>query len=282
MDMNIIQSAATEVLVNLSLAVISLAGAYAVYYIRLGASKLKAQTAQIEDESARKVLDNALADVENLATKSVGAMEQTTAKALRDAVKSGAANREDLLALGKQVFNEVKAAIAPEAQKVITDNLGSFDDYLTKCIEDAVLKVKQSDPFITLPEGVLLEGNTVTEEAAPSSKEQGGAHMDVAQITTVIGAAASLLCTLVVGALTFFIKKTLATLEEADKRNAAQIAEAKKEAAEKIAKVEEKLNDLKADLPLVYVTREDYIRVMNRVEDKLDQILYGKGKGKEE
>jgi hypothetical protein len=94
--------------------------------------------------------------------------------------------------------------------------------------------------------------------------------------------AASLLCTLVVGALTFFIKKTLATLEEADKRNAAQIAEAKKEAAEKIAKVEEKLNDLKADLPLVYVTREDYIRVMNRVEDKLDQILYGKGKGKEE
>lgn len=171
MDMNIIQSAATEVLVNLALAVISLAGAYAVYYIRLGASKLKAQTAQIEDESARKVLDNALADVENLATTSVGAMEQTTAKALRDAVKSGAANREDLLALGKQVFNEVKAAIAPEAQKVITDNLGSFDDYLTKCIEDAVLKVKQSDPFITLPEGVLLEGDTVTEEAAPSSEE---------------------------------------------------------------------------------------------------------------
>lgn len=171
MDMNIIQSAATEVLVNLALAVISLAGACAVYYIRLGASKLKAQTAQIEDESARKVLDNALADVENLATKSVGAMEQTTAKALRDAVKSGAANREDLLALGKQVFNEVKAAIAPEAQKVITDNLGSFDDYLTKCIEDAVLKVKQSDPFITLPEGVLLEGDTVTEEAAPSSEE---------------------------------------------------------------------------------------------------------------
>lgn len=171
MDMNIIQSAATEVLVNLALAVISLAGAYAVYYIRLGASKLKAQTAQIEDESARKVLDNALADVENLATKSVGAMEQTTAKAIRDAVKSGAANREDLLALGKQVFNEVKAAIAPEAQKVITDNLGSFDDYLTKCIEDAVLKVKQSDPFITLPEGVLLEGDTVTEEAAPSSEE---------------------------------------------------------------------------------------------------------------
>ena len=95
--------------------------------------------------------------------------------------------------------------------------------------------------------------------------------MDVTQITTIIGASASLLCTLVVGALTFFNKKTLTTLEEADKKNATQIE-----------KVEEKLNDLKADLPLLYVTREDYIRIMNRVEDKLDQLLYGAGKGKEE
>lgn len=124
-----------------------------------------------------------------------------------------------------------------------------------------------------------------------SSKE---ALVDITQVTVLIGAAASLLCTLVVGALTFFVKKTLTTLENADKENAAQIAdakresaaqiaEAKRESAEKIAKVEEKLNDLKADLPLVYVTREDYIRVMNRVEDKLDQILYGgAAKGKED
>ena len=55
-----------------------------------------------------------------------------------------------------------------------------------------------------------------------------------------------------------------------------------REKTAQIEKVEEKLNDLKADLPLLYVTREDYIRVMNRVEDKLDQILYGSNKGKEE
>ena len=92
--------------------------------------------------------------------------------------------------------------------------------------------------------------------------------MDVSQITALIGAAASLLCTVVVGAM----KKTLTSLEEADKRN-----------AEDIKTLDKNLNDLKADLPLIYVTREDYIRVMNRVEDKLDQILYGgKAKGQEE
>lgn len=155
MDMEIIQSAATEMLVNIVLAVIALAGAYAVYYIRLGAANLKAQTAQLEDDGARQVLDDAITDVTHLATLTVNAMEQTTAKALREAVKSGAASREELLALGKQVFDEVKAATAPEAQEVITRNLGSFDAYLTKCIENAVLKVKQDTPALVV-ESVAL------------------------------------------------------------------------------------------------------------------------------
>ena len=87
--------------------------------------------------------------------------------------------------------------------------------------------------------------------------------MDTVQITALIGATASLVCTLIVGALTFFLKKTLTSLEKADERNAAKIAE-----------VEKDLNDLKADLPLIYVTREDFIRVSNNIDKKLDRLLY--------
>jgi Tfp pilus assembly major pilin PilA len=156
--MEAIQTIASEVLVNVALGVIALLGAYAMYYINVGVGMAKAKTAQIKDEASRKLLEDALDDVENLAVKSVGAMEQTTAKALRDAVKVGNGDREKLLALGRQVFDEVKAAITPEAQAVITRNLGSFDAYLTKCIEDAVRRVKQEDPYITL-EGELLSAD---------------------------------------------------------------------------------------------------------------------------
>ena len=51
MNMEVITSAASEVLVNVVLAVITLAGAYAVYYIRLAGTKVKEQTSQIKDES---------------------------------------------------------------------------------------------------------------------------------------------------------------------------------------------------------------------------------------
>ena len=156
MNMEIIQSVVSETLVNLVLAVITLAGTYAIYYIRLGASKLQAQTAQIADEKARQLLNNAVLDVANLVTLSVGAMEQTTAKALREAVKAGTKDRAELVALGRDVFNDVKKQIGPEAQRVITENLGSFDSYLKKCIENEVLKVKQADPIL-LPESIVFD-----------------------------------------------------------------------------------------------------------------------------
>ena len=167
MDMEIITSAASTTLANIVLAVIGLVGAYAVYYIRLAAAQAKAQTKQIEDKAARELLENALDDVVNLATVSVNAMEQTMAQAVRDKVKEGTANREELLELGRKVFREVKAAIAPEAQRVITQNLGSFDAYLTKCIEDAVLKVKRGDPYLTLS-GELLEGIQEAQTPTPA------------------------------------------------------------------------------------------------------------------
>lgn len=173
MDMNIITNAAGDVLTNIVLAVIALAGAYAVYLIRLVGAQVKAQTKQIKDEAAREVLENALDDVISLATVSVNAMEQTTAKAVRDGVKTGTNCKEELIALGKQVFDEVKAAIAPEAQRVITENLGSFDDYLTKCIEDAVLKVKRDGPCLTLS-GVLVDsiGEATVKEGFAESRTE--------------------------------------------------------------------------------------------------------------
>lgn len=142
MNLEVITQAAGTALTHIVLALLSLAAAYAVYYIRLAAAKAKAQTAKLTDERARAVLDHALDDVERLANKAVGCMEQTTAKALREAVKAGTADRAALVALGKQVFDEIKAAITPDAQRVITENLGSFDAYLTDCIEDAVRKIK--------------------------------------------------------------------------------------------------------------------------------------------
>lgn len=97
--------------------------------------------------------------------------------------------------------------------------------------------------------------------------------MEMAQITALIGAAASLLCTLVVGALTYFVKQTLNDFRKADERNAQKLAEVDKRHAANYKELTQQISDLKSDLPLVYVLREDFIRSMNNVDGKLDKII---------
>ena len=137
-----IQTAASHVLVSLALGAISLLGAFGLFYIRKGSLWLDEKTKQLKDEKLRKQLDDALDDVENLARVTVGAIEQTTAKAIREAVKDGKTNREELPSLSKIAFSEIKSKVGPEAQKVIAENLGSFDEYLSNLIEVKVLELK--------------------------------------------------------------------------------------------------------------------------------------------
>lgn len=140
--MEAIQTQLVSTAVSIALAVISLGGAYAVYYIHAAAQKVKAQTAQIKDQALRQQLDNALDDTEYLAGVTVGAIEQTAARQLREAVKDGKVDKEELQALAAQAFAEIKSSVSPEAQKVISDNLGDFDAYLTNLIERKVLELK--------------------------------------------------------------------------------------------------------------------------------------------
>lgn len=140
--MEAIQTQLISTVVSVALAVISLGGAYAVFYIHQATQKVKAQTAQIKDQALRKQLEDALDDTEYLAGVTVGAIEQTTARQLREAVKDGKVDKEELQALAAQAFAEIKSGVSPTAQQVITNQLGDFDTYLTNLIERKVLELK--------------------------------------------------------------------------------------------------------------------------------------------
>ena len=66
------------------------------------------------------------------------------------------------------------------------------------------------------------------------------------------------------------IKAAISKLEATDNQNPDKIDDDARD-----------LNDLKADLPLIYVTREDFIRVSNNIDHKLDKLLY-RGERKED
>lgn len=75
-----------------------------------------------------------------------------------------------------------------------------------------------------------------------------------------------------IGAIGFFLKKLLDRYEMTFKALNAKIDEIEGRCCSDIHTIRTELNDLKNDLPLVYVLREDFLRVMNNVDNKLDKI----------
>ena len=137
-----ITSMANEVVVNIVVALLGLLAAYAISGIRSFTTKVKLQTAQLESDGQRGLLLDALDDVQELTTKTVTAIEQTTAKALREAVKDGRATPEELKELSLVARDEIIDAVKPDTMRIIDENFGSFEEYVLKCIETKVLELK--------------------------------------------------------------------------------------------------------------------------------------------
>ena len=75
-----------------------------------------------------------------------------------------------------------------------------------------------------------------------------------------------------IGVIAYFMKTTMANIADSIKHANQRIDTMEEKFGKKHEALEKELNDLKSDLPFVYVLREDFIRVANSIEKKLDNI----------
>ena len=140
-----------ELAVTVLLALLSLGATYVLAYIRRAKEALDAR---IDHELA----DRALARVAYPAEVAVLAAEGTTAAALRQAVAEGRASREELVALGRQVVEQVLTQLDAEARRALAETIGDVRRYVEQLIEATLERLKA--------EGVV---GRVSELAAPKS-----------------------------------------------------------------------------------------------------------------
>lgn len=124
-----------ELAVTVLAAVLSLGAAYVLAYIRRAKEALDQR---IDHELA----DRALERVAHLAEVAVLAAESTTAAALRQAVAEGRVSRDELVALGRQVVEQVLAQLDDEARKALAETVGDVRRYVEQLIEATLERYK--------------------------------------------------------------------------------------------------------------------------------------------
>ena len=140
-----------ELAVTVLLALLSLGATYVLAYIRRAKEALDAR---IDHELA----DRALERVAYLAEVAVLAAESTTAAALRQAVAEGRASREELVALGRQVVEQVLTQLDAEARQALSETVGDIRRYVESIVEATLERLKV--------QGIV---GRVSELAAPKS-----------------------------------------------------------------------------------------------------------------
>lgn len=125
-----------EVLSNIFLALLTLTGAYFLYFINIFVSYLK-------DKIKSNRLNEAFNQIEMLAEVTVKSIEQTTAKELRQAVKDGKVSKEKLKNLSTKAFAQIVQKLQPEYLKFLEENTVNIEGYILDAIEQKVLELKR-------------------------------------------------------------------------------------------------------------------------------------------
>lgn len=135
-----------EILINAAITLISamIVGTL-TYLCRLLSSKIatQKQKAITEKNSALVTTFNTVENILNAVTSTVvGKIEQTTAGELRQMVKDGTANREELTILARDAYYEILDTLKPDVLEQLQNVTADYEQYIKDKIEDAVRKIK--------------------------------------------------------------------------------------------------------------------------------------------
>lgn len=137
-----LKETALNALSQITMALISLACAYLIFYINKAKKKIAVETEKLKDERQRQLIITALNDLDDIAGKTVKEIEQTTAGALRELVKDGKADRQELLDLGEKAYKDIVTTMNPEYMALLNSTIGNMDKYIKSLIESKVYELK--------------------------------------------------------------------------------------------------------------------------------------------
>ena len=121
--------------------VIGILGAYARLTLKKIELRVDAETAKIEDEKTRNMVELAFNSVRDVVTNAVITAETTTVAQIKQANEDGKLTKED----GERVLNQVKetvsAQVSTDTKNALTTVIGSFDDYVEQLIHAQLAQI---------------------------------------------------------------------------------------------------------------------------------------------
>ena len=116
--------------------------AYAGLLIARATQKIKLEIENLNDETQKKIFNDALDRVDSLLQTNIVAMENTVKKDMLASIADGKIEKAELKTLADNVKNNVLKQLGNDSLEVLNNSLGDVNGYLEVKIEEILAQIK--------------------------------------------------------------------------------------------------------------------------------------------
>ena len=116
--------------------------AYAGLLIARATQKIKLEIENLNDETQKKIFNDALDRVDSLLQTNIVAMENTVKKDMLASIADGKIEKAELKTLADNVKNNVLKQLGDDSLEVLNNSLGDVNGYLEVKIEEILAQIK--------------------------------------------------------------------------------------------------------------------------------------------
>lgn len=121
---------------------LAIATAYAGLLIARATQKIKLEIEKLNDETQKKIFNDALDRVDSLLQTNIVAMENTVKKDMLASIADGKIEKAELKTLANNVKNNVLKQLGDDSLAVLNNSLGDVNGYLEVKIEEILAQIK--------------------------------------------------------------------------------------------------------------------------------------------
>ena len=121
---------------------LAVASAYAGLLIARTTQKIKLEIERLNDETQKKIFNDALDRVDSLLQTNIVAMENTVKKDMLASIADGKIEKAELKTLANNVKNNVLKQLGDDSLEVLNNSLGDVNGYLEVKIEEILAQIK--------------------------------------------------------------------------------------------------------------------------------------------
>ena len=121
---------------------LAVASAYGGLLVARATQKIKLEIEKLNDETQKKIFNDALNRVDSLLQTNIVAMENTVKKDMLASIADGKIEKAELKTLANNVKNNVLKQLGDDSLEVLNNSLGDVNGYLEVKIEEILAQIK--------------------------------------------------------------------------------------------------------------------------------------------